>query len=245
MGNSARSVISERPWRRPRGRGQAFVEFALIAPIFLALFFGIIEYALVDSSIGAYDFAAVAGARVGAIDGTAPNCAPTCGGGLNDATYGVDWDILLNGIQPHVSGLVLAQIVEVDVFQANETGGCYITTETFPCQTHTDIYTAASGTWQPGSVSNWPQSTRHDQLVDADYLGLRVVYRYTYLTALLATTSPALLLTAVSVQRIEPQAFQLRVPGPTVIPLSYTSHGAPDSAALMPLKRMAGNVTCN
>jgi Flp pilus assembly protein TadG len=213
MGYGSRSVNGGRPWRRPRRRGQAFVEFALVAPIFLALFFGVIEYALIDASIGAYDDAAVAGARVGAIDGTASANYPL-----------VDDDILKNGIQPHVAGLVMAKIVEVDVFRASETGGCYTSGDTFPCANYNDIYLPASG-WGTGTSSGWPQNSREEQLVTADYLGVRIVYQYTYLTALLATTSPALYLTAVSVQRIEPQAFQLQVPGPLVMTARYTPPG--------------------
>lgn len=220
MGSSVGRFAYRRPLRRMRSRGQSLVEFALISPIFLALFFGIVEYSLINASIGAFDFAAVAGARVGAIDGTASSA-------YGDPTSGVDDDILHNGIIPHVTGLVMAQITEVDVFKAGEDGGCYDGSQ-FPCLTNRDTYTPAGGwayTDNGDGTSGWPPINRSDQLLDADYLGVRIVYRYTYLTSLLATTSPALFLTAVSVQRIEPQAYQTRVPGPVVMTASYAPLG--------------------
>jgi hypothetical protein len=182
---------------RRRFRGQSLVEFALILPIFLLVFFGVVEYAFINASIGAFNFAAQDAARYGAIIGpTDPN---------------IDSAMLTQFITPHVSGIVMAQIVSVEIFHASETGGCSDGTQTFPCPQE-DIYTTQSGVW----TNSWPVSSRNDQLITADYLGVRITYQYTYLTAFIATLSPTISLTAISVQRIEPQEYGMR-PAPASV----------------------------
>ena len=57
-------------------------------------------------------------------------------------------------------------------------------------------------------AQSWPPDARNDDLIDADFLGVRITFRYTYLTAFLSAGAPTLTLTATSVQRIEPQDFQ-------------------------------------
>lgn len=182
-------------WRPTRAaRGQGIVEFALILPIFLLLLFGIIEFALINASIGAFNFATQDAARYGAITG------PT------DPTS--DSTMLTTIILPRINQIVAAQLVSVEIFKANEDGSCYGGTGAFPCATE-DSYNAQSQQWSYG----WPTSTRNDQLVVGDYLGVRITYTYTYVTAFFATISPVITLYAESVQRIEPQ--------------EYTWHGAP------------------
>jgi hypothetical protein len=189
------------------------VEFALVAPLFLVMLFGVIEFALINASIGAYEFAAVEGARYGAIIG------PTAGCGSCSADNATDVNILNQIIIPRTAGIVMAQIVSVEVFKASESGGCFDGTVSFPCATGDTIYTASSGSWSIG----WPDSSRDDELIGADYLGVRIVYQYTYLTAFFATLSPQVTLSAVSVQRIEPQEFSM-------IPSSALAFRAPSAA---------------
>lgn len=185
-----------------RFRGQSLVEFALVLPIFILVFFGVVEYAFINASIGAFNLAAQDSARYGAIIGpTDPN---------------IDSEMLAQFIIPHVSGIVMAQIVSVEIFHASETGGCSDGTQTFPCPEE-DVYTAQSGVW----TNSWPVSSRNDQLITADYLGVRITYQYTYLTAFIATISPTINLTAVSVQRIEPQEYGMR---PTPASVSLTAN---------------------
>jgi hypothetical protein len=187
---------------RRRSRGQSLVEFALISPIFIVVIFGVVEYALINASIGAFNFAAQDAARYGAIIGpTDPN---------------IDAEMLAQFITPRVSGIVMARIVKVEIFHAGQTGGCSDGSQAFPCPQE-DVYTAQSGLWAYG----WPASTRQDQLITADYLGVRITYQYTYLTAFFATTSPQITLTATSVQRIEPQEYGMRpAPAPAMARVS-------------------------
>ncbi|HLY32571.1 MAG TPA: TadE family protein, partial [Ktedonobacterales bacterium] len=62
VGDRADDTLLRRSVRHGRGlgrsQGQALVEFALVAPIFFLMFFGVIEFALINASIGAYNFAA-------------------------------------------------------------------------------------------------------------------------------------------------------------------------------------------
>ena len=198
---SGSSTYSKTLYRR-RFRGQSLVEFALILPIFLLVFFGVVEYAFINASIGAFNLAAQDSARYGAIIG------PT---DLN-----VDSEMVTQFILPHVTGIVMARLVSVEIFHANEAGNCSDGTQTFPCPEE-DVYNAQSGVW----TDSWPVSSRNDQLITADYLGVRITYQYTYLTAFIATISPQINLTAVSVQRIEPQEYGMR---PTIASVSVSTN---------------------
>jgi len=190
---SGRRYHARRQWwrsasRSPRiSRGQSLIEFALILPLFVLLLFGVIEFALINASIGAFNFAAQDAARYGAISG--PN------------NVNSDSTMLTQSIQPRITGVVAAQLKTVEIFKANEDGSCY-GGEAPPCVTE-DSYSVQTGLW----TYNWPSSVRSDQLITGDYLGVRLTYTYTYITAFFATTSPTLTLSAVSVQRIEPQEY--------------------------------------
>lgn len=200
----------------PRARGQSLVEFALILPVFIVIIMGVVEYSLINASIGAFNFAAQDAARYSAIIGpTNPGVA---------APYDqTDLDMFSQVIVPRTSGLVMANIVTVEVFKANEGGSCFIPGSgpgAFPCGGDNNIYTASTNSW---SVA-WPDNARGDQLVSADYLGVRIAYEYTYLTAFFATTSPQLNLTAISVQRIEPQEYA-KAPAPRGVVTVFAGPG--------------------
>jgi Flp pilus assembly protein TadG len=180
--------------RRRRMRGQAMVEFALVAPFFFALLFGVIEFSLIGSSISSFNFAAQDGARIGSFEG---RTTPT-----------VDQDIC-NEIQSRVQGVVFAQTQQVEVFKSDVTGAGPGAAD----NVYTDL-TNCTLTTPP-----YPVDSRDDTLADADYLGVRITYLYTYLTGFVAGGNSTLQLTATSVQRIEPQDFQGRVrpaPAPSI-----------------------------
>jgi hypothetical protein len=178
-------------------------------PVFIILIFGVVEYALINASIGAFNFAAQEAARFGAIIG------PT--------DVNVDTEMLTQYITPRVSSIVVAKIISVEIFHAGQAGACADGTTSFPCPQE-DVYNGTTGLW---SAPGWPVASRDDHLISADYLGVRITYQYTYLTAFFATTSPQLTLTAVSVQRIEPQEYGMRPPPAPVI----VSAPAPVSSA--------------
>ena len=197
LANRTRSATAHTRWAHAcKSRGQALVEFAMVLPLLMLLIFGIIEFALINASIGAFNFATQDAARFAAIAGpTDPNA---------DAT------MLAQEILPRINGIVAAQLQTVEVFKANEDGSCFGGTFSFPCPAQNDhFFTAQTSQW----TGQWTPDKRNDQLVTGDYLGVRITYVYTYITAFFATVSPAVQLSAESIQRVEPQ--------------EYTKHQAP------------------
>lgn len=167
----------------------------MVAPLFFLLFFGIVEFSLINASIGAFNFAAKDAARFGAILGKS-NVA------VGNTIIPTDQYIVMNVILPHVSGVVVAQMTKVEIYNSDESGVCVLVSGA--CQE--DIYQYTGGSWQSTS-DTWQMSQRNDQLANADYLGVRISYTYTYLTALFAISSPTIYLQADSIQRIEPQQY--------------------------------------
>lgn len=228
----ARQVL--RATRPRRDRGQSLVEFALIIPLFLLILFGVVEYALINASVGAFNFAAKEAARYEAIlgNGTPP------GGYSTIDQYAVNQVIL-----PQVAGVVMAQTQAVVVFRSTQTGGCYgsgTTTGSLPNCQFQDVLQPSGGSWGY-TQSGWlvgGNPGRQDQLSNADYLGVFIAYQYTYLTAFFAIASPTINLSAISVQRIEPQQYGdsgqsqpvVRVGGGA--PTASNLFSAPFSAAL-------------
>lgn len=211
--------------RRPaprRTRGQALVEFALIAPLFFLIIFGIIEFALINASIGTFNFAAKDAARTAAIIGSG---APPSSSGTTD----LDGYIVNDVILPRVNGVVAAKMNSVEFYRASESGACL--SGAIPNCAQYDMWQLVGGTWTstnqgssssstcpynassyppgaaPPGITYWPAACRLDDLSDADYLGVRISFTYTYLTAFFATASPTVTLYAVSVQRVEPQQY--------------------------------------
>ncbi len=185
--------------RRSKARGQAMVEFALVAPLFFALIFGLIEFSLIDVSISSYNLAADAGARIGSLLGR------------TDPT--VDQQIVA-AVRAHTSGVAIAQTIEIEIFKADVTGAP-VTNAGNIVENVYDI----QGNPIPTDPQTWPVDMRIDDLLSADYLGVRITYQYHYLTAFLSGGNSDLQLTATSVQRIEPQDYQGRIAVPSRTPV--------------------------
>ena len=190
-------------------RGQGLLEFALILPLFLLLLFGIIEFAIINVSIGSFNFATQDAARYGAIIGPTPTIPDS------------DTTMLTTIIEPRINQIVAAQLVSIEIFKATESGACFGGPANFPCSTE-DFYNAQTQTWTYG----WPASVRNDQLITGDYLGVRITYTYTYITAFFATLSPSITLTAESVQRVEPQEYTKRHAPPIIASAVTGRHAA-------------------
>ncbi len=224
---TGRGITQAHP-RRRRSAGQALVEFALITPAFFLTFFGIVEMALILSSLGSYSFAAREAARVGSVFG---RTNPMVDGMINAA------------IVSRVQGLVMAKPTQIDIYRAVSvssqtqiqydclpaTGSPVVvddpscerdtytisgTTITPQCLATSDP-TTSSGccTAQTATCTWWPE-LRNDSLANADYLGVRVLYQYTFLTAFVSVAGGTIQLATYSVQRIEPQDYNGgQVPG--------------------------------
>jgi TadE-like protein len=201
-----RSSSSRRPCGRRRPNGQAIVEFALVAPLFFALIFGLIEFALIGLSISSYNLAAEEGARIGSV--------------LGRTDPMVDKNIVA-AVRAHTSGIAAAQVVKIEVFKADVTGNA-VTSGGDPVEY---VYDIQGTNLNPPGTLPWPFDSRIDQLLTADYLGVRITYQYTYLTAFIAGGNSSLQLTATSVQRIEPQDYQGRLHEPSQPPVHVPVEG--------------------
>lgn len=172
--------------RKRRARGQALVEFALVAPVLFTLIFGFIEFALIEASIGSYNFAAKDSARLGSLIGpTDPQADQK----------------MIALIQSRVNGVVFAKIIKIEIYKSDAAGD-YLQGGSVPPEDAYDASGNAIGT------AAWPPTLRNDTLIDADYIGVRITFKYTYMTSYLGGGNTSLQLTANSVQRIEPQDFQ-------------------------------------
>ena len=212
-----------------RSAGQTIVEFAFVFPVFVVVFFGIVEFALITASIGGFNFAARDGARLGSIVGRSdPNADSR----------------IITDILNHVQGLVMAKPQTIYIFRANPNDSSLpneclgtdtvsngvITQNPYPLSDLKnclqDQYTVNANGTTTQTVSNWPPSSRNDTEANADYLGVQVDYQYTYVTGFVGSFGSALKLSTLSVQRIEPQDFVWRTGH---APVAYA---APGSAVL-------------
>jgi Flp pilus assembly protein TadG len=161
----------------------------MVVPLFLLMLFGFIEIALITASISAFNFGAKDAARLGALVGpTDPNA---------------DSD-MENLIHSRVDAVVVAKVVEIEIYKSDASGGYLLAGNTLPPE---DAYDANRNP-VAGIPTLWPVASRNDTLLDADFLGVRITYSYTYLTSFLSGGASTLQLVANSVQRIEPQDFQ-------------------------------------
>ncbi|HKB46228.1 MAG TPA: TadE family protein [Ktedonobacterales bacterium] len=166
------------------------VEFALIAPLFFTLLFGVVEFSLISTAIGVMNFATKDAARIGSLLGR------------TDPT--VDSQIV-SDIRSRSTGIVVAKVTQIEVYKSDAGGNVVLVNNlgvVSPVEYVYDINGNNIGT------TSWPVAQRRDTLLDADFLGVRVTYTYTYLTGFIAGVGAQLTLTATSVQRIEPQDYQ-------------------------------------
>ena len=201
MGAKGNSPQQQRRRGARRGRrlsrGQAIVEFAMVAPLFFLMLFGFVEFALIGASIAAFNFAAKDTARLGSYLGTT-NPDPD--------------SLMVDLIKGRVKGVVVAHLIKIEIFKSDATGAYQNAVEDSYIYVGTGI-----------EMRTWPVDLRNDSLIDADYLGVRITYNYTYLTAFISGGNSNLSLTATSVQRIEPANFHTHRAPPSVA-LSSTAH---------------------
>jgi Flp pilus assembly protein TadG len=190
--------------RRGRSSGQSLVEFALIAPVFFVMFFGIVEFAFILTTLSGYNFAAREGARFGSIVGR------------TDAN--ADQDIL-TAIINRSQALPFGAPLSVDIYKSLPDGNCVGGAVGTASCTENQYQCTSKTTCSTQTLSNWPVDSRNDTLLGADYLGVRVLFQYTFVTSFLnyycsppsscptGSAGTHLNLSATSVQRIEPQDY--------------------------------------
>src|SRR3981081_2356519 len=166
-----------------RSRGQALVEFAIVAPILFFLLLGVFESGLLLFVVGTARFAAGDMARQEAESGNALNA--------DQVALGVVAICLMGTTR-------LSVIRQIDVFKLNEdpitgvlTPGCNagVTSPPGTCATY-NTYNV-DGTTRNGLPPPWNPSTRSVKNRATDFLGVRIWYQYNWKTGVFLPPSSA------------------------------------------------------
>ena len=177
---------SDRPATRRSGgqrgqRGQGLVEFALVAPILLFLFFAVLEGSLLIFTIGAFRYAASNGAIQAAELGSAS-----------------DADTQAVQVVRTSPGLTnLATVTEIDIYRVIQSGGQFVPDASAYNKYNLDG-SAISVTWTPAS--------RNVRNGFTDFLGLTIYYTYSWRSGKLLGAQPFHLSQTYDV-RLEPQSY--------------------------------------
>jgi Flp pilus assembly protein TadG len=181
-----------------RSRGQAMVEFAIVAPILFFLLLGVFESGLLLFVVGTARFSAGDMARQESESGNAVSA---------------DQDsikVIRNGAMGTTN---LAVIRQIDVFKLNEdpitgvlTPSCNAgaTSPPAPCATY-NTYNL-DGTTKNGLAPPWSPSTRSVKNRATDFLGVRIWYQYNWKTGVFLAGSPLQLNMEFDI-RLEPQTY--------------------------------------
>lgn len=171
---------------RRRQRGQALAEFTLIVPIILAMAFSIAEFGVAYGTNMTLIEATREGARVGAVLVDGSNSLG-CTGATGSAS--VDPQIILaveRAIESPGSGITLAKIDWVDIFESNATGGEALYNRWTPSPGAGPTICGVKLDFVQGAV-NWPASSRSDTL-PVNSIGVLIQYQYTLFTPLSVVT---------------------------------------------------------
>jgi hypothetical protein len=181
-----------------RSRGQAMVEFAIVAPILFFLLLGVFESGLLLFVVGTARFSAGDMARQESESGNAVSA---------------DQDsikVIRNGAMGTTN---LAFIRQIDVFKLNEdpitgvlTPSCNAgaTSPPAPCATY-NTYNL-DGTTKNGLAPPWSSATRSVKNRATDFLGVRIWYQYNWKTGVFLSASPLQLNMEFDI-RLEPQTY--------------------------------------
>ena len=197
------------PRRRRRSPGQALVEFALVIPVFLTVFFAIVEFSFLFTNY----------LSVGYATHDASQLAATMGNTLH-----ADTAILVRVNADIQAPANNAQIKTVDIFQVDVN-----TTNASPVAGREDIYTYDGGshtfTMPDGSNVTLPFATTSIGYADVnrcnvnlgtgcllgqttvDTIGVKITYQYTWITPfprLIGGSGNGPLVTSINIMRLEP-----------------------------------------
>jgi hypothetical protein len=213
-------VTGRRAGSRERSRGQSMVEFALIAPTFFLMIFGIVEFGILMFNVASSRYATGEAARIESYVGnTSLPCAQVkgCGnlGGLQviealqpAGTCDADCQAIVAINNSPVGTTSLEKVLWVEIRQCpnavcpNAPGsglGTYV------------IRTAGDtclGTDMAHCVTTYKPSTRSTSASTPEYLQVTLNYQYDWKTGLLkAIHNAPVVLNASYLVRIEPQKF--------------------------------------
>jgi Flp pilus assembly protein TadG len=158
------------------------VEFALVTPIILFLFFGTLEGSLLVLTMGAFRNAVAQGAIQDAELGNATNAD----------TMAVQ--VILAG--PGVTAL--AKVTEIDIYRLTSQPGGQLTVDASAYNMYPQNGTSAT--------VPWPPAVRNVRNGFSDFLGVTISYTYQWKSGSLLGAAP-LLLTQNFYARLEPQSY--------------------------------------
>jgi hypothetical protein len=176
--------VSDRATRRPRDRGAALIEAAIVTPVFVLVLFFILELGLLFRDSLTTDNASREGARAASTQG-------------NDAA--ADY-IVLRTVEHGLEAMGLQRLDHVVVFKADGPGdsvpgGCNTASQAGLCNRYTATEFFAelddsggndTGNFRCGSLdSSWCPTTRETSLAaGTDYIGVHIQTRHSYITGL-------------------------------------------------------------
>jgi hypothetical protein len=188
------------------------VEFALIAPTFFLLMFGIMEFGLLMFDVASSRYAAGEAAKVEATAGNVsllcenvPACLNLGGGSHAGHHVGDSCDADCQAIasinRSPLGTTSLQQVLYVEIQQ------CDAATATCPA-TGTGTYTRRNlDDTCSSNCGGYPAGLRSTTFSAPEYLRITIHYRYNWKTGLVASIAPPPVLDASFLLRIEPQKF--------------------------------------
>jgi Flp pilus assembly protein TadG len=169
---------------RSRSRGQALVEFTIVAPILFFFLLGVLESGFLLFVVGTARFGAGEVARQESESGNATSADQTSIAVLRATAIGTT---------------ALATVTEVDIYRLIEQGNGTLTVDL----AHYNKY-KLDGT-AIGAIT-WTPSMRDVVNGESDFLGVTLVYQYKWMTGVFLASHPLQLQQTFEI-RLEPQTY--------------------------------------
>jgi Flp pilus assembly protein TadG len=169
---------------RSRSRGQALVEFTIVAPILFFFLLGVLESGFLLFVVGTARFGAGEVARQESESGNATSADQTSIAVLRATAIGTT---------------SLASVTEIDIYRMIEQGNGTLTVDLAHYNKYKLDGTAIGAT-------TWPSSTRDVVNGESDFLGVTLVYQYKWMTGVFLASRPLQLQQTFEI-RLEPQTY--------------------------------------
>ncbi|MEO8744482.1 MAG: TadE/TadG family type IV pilus assembly protein [Candidatus Dormiibacterota bacterium] len=170
--------------RRSRTRGQALVEFTIVAPLLFFFLLGVLESGLLLFSVGSARFGAGEMARQESESGNAASADQLSISVLRGTAIGTT---------------SLAKVNEIDIYHLIEQSNGALTVDA----AHYNRY-RLDGTGI--GATTWPPATRNVVNGQSDFLGITIKYQYNWKTGVFLANSPLQLQQTFEI-RLEPQTY--------------------------------------
>jgi hypothetical protein len=218
--NFSRSSFRRRA-RAHGKRGQAMIEFTLVAPVMFLVLFGFIEFSIMMFDLGTTRFAVAEAARAEAIVGSFQSqaCDAPCRVMFpSKTTCDADCRAIVVIHATALGSTSLEHVQEIDVQQYQDVGGnivpvnCVVSGVPKVCQNRYNLdgtcLTSSSCTDAscPSTNYSWPTGCRNVTYGHQDYLNIFIQYEYRWKTGLYSGF-PFPQLNAGYLVRLEPQKF--------------------------------------